>query len=128
MDESPAYTVGSVVKCWNGERFGVITEMYRVTAKVRHIGGRQDHNAMVEKRYHRDVLEMHSEAIPQLSGAKVKLVDWQRAQRDAIVLEQDGPFLLVRYVIKDGRQREVWTDLGRVNMDDHTPQKAMRED
>lgn len=116
MDEDATYTVGTVVKCWYGERFGVITEMNRLTAKVRHIGGKQAGYVMVEKSYYTDVLELHNEIIPDLSGAEVKLMDWNSQEREGVVLAQDGPFILVRYSIKDGQQRDVWTDLGRVSV------------
>ena len=114
MDEHAVYAVGTVVRCWYGERFGVVTGTNRATVMVRHIGGKQDGYVMVEKSYHMDVIDAYGERIPDLPGTKVKLSDWQSKERDAVVLEQDGPFLLVRYAIKDGQERDVWTDLGRV--------------
>jgi hypothetical protein len=109
------YVVGDIVKCWYGERLGVITEVNRTMVKVRHIGGKQDNYATLEKHYMSDVIEMYGDPIPDLVGSQTKFLDWHGAtEREGVILQQDGPFLLVGYEIKSGAARESWIDLGRL--------------
>lgn len=107
-------TPGQFVSTWHGARVGLVVKVNKLSVRVRMVGGRADHNVVIEKNLDPRYVELTGSSLPvppPEPGVEVVLRDHGGHIRLARVVEVDGPLFEATYSLKSGQWRSGWFDL-----------------